>query len=107
MARKKKQGPEKQGPEAGGQGLGASEPFASLAAAVPDTAEELSTHQLADAFEAICVPVPADLDAAPRIWTMDELMAEYFPGATRVSGGVAAGLQRELRRRNRLAEKGY
>lgn len=50
---------------------------------------------------------PAELPARPKLWTMDELLEEYFPGATRVSGGVAAGLQRELRRRNRMAEKGY
>jgi len=43
----------------------------------------------------------------PKIWTVDELLEEYFPGATKVSGGVLAGLQREMRRRNRKAEKGY
>jgi len=42
-----------------------------------------------------------------KVWTMDELVAEYFPNAKRLSGGVVAGLQRELRRRNRKAEKGY
>jgi hypothetical protein len=40
---------------------------------------------------------------------MAELLAEQFPlGApARVAGGMAHELQRELRRRNRLAEKGY
>lgn len=44
----------------------------------------------------------------PKASTMAELLAEQFPqGAPRVAGGMAIALQRELRRRNRLTEKGY
>lgn len=43
----------------------------------------------------------------PEACTMEQLKEEYFPGATRLSGGVVAGLQRELRRRNRAIQKGY
>jgi len=38
---------------------------------------------------------------------MDEIKEEYFPGVKRLSGGVVAGLQRELRRRNRKERKGF
>jgi len=43
----------------------------------------------------------------PRIWTEQEIAAEFFPGKTKFSAGAAAGIRRETRRRNRLAEKGY
>jgi|SRR5581483_10583300 len=45
--------------------------------------------------------------AAPKLVTTAELLEEYFPGAKSVSGGTLAGLEREKRRRNRRAEKGY
>jgi hypothetical protein len=40
---------------------------------------------------------------------MADLLAEHFPAGVpaRVPGGMAFALQRELRRRNRKAEKGY
>jgi hypothetical protein len=43
----------------------------------------------------------------PKVWTVAEVLEEYFPGAKKVSGGVLAGIQREVRRRNRRAEKGF
>lgn len=45
----------------------------------------------------------------PAPMTMAELLAELYPngGPKRVAGGMAIALQRELRRRNRKAEKGY
>ena len=46
------------------------------------------------------------LPERPHVWTVPEVLAEYFPNAKRVSGGVLGGIQREVRRRNRLAEKG-
>jgi|HubBroStandDraft_4_1064222.scaffolds.fasta_scaffold67106_2 hypothetical protein len=55
-------------------------------------------------------PQRLSVETPPDPLTMPELLAEQFPqGApARVSGGMAAALQRELRRRNRKAEKkGY
>jgi hypothetical protein len=54
-------------------------------------------------------PIEDSPAEAPRTWTMEELLAEQYPqGApARVAGGMAMALQRELRRRNRKAEKGY
>lgn len=45
----------------------------------------------------------------PAPMTMAELIAEEFPNGApaRMAGGMAFALQRELRRRNRKAEKGY
>lgn len=71
---------------------------------------------------ALALPVPvantantatvAELAVPPAMAapiTMADLLAEQFPqGApARLAGGMAIALQRELRRRNRKAEKGY
>lgn len=62
----------------------------------------------AEEIPAIIEPVGGDwANDVPKVCTIDDLVQEYFPGATKVSGGVASGLNREMRRRNRKAERGY
>jgi hypothetical protein len=81
----------------------AADPAAAETQTPPVTPEPAPTAETPEATEATEEQKPA----APKVWTMEELVAEYFPNAKRFSGGAAAGLERELRRRNRLAERGY
>jgi len=81
--------------------------------APPQDAPDITTEPAGEEITTILAASPsgesgdAGIAPAPHIWTIEELIEEYFPGAKRVSGGVAAGLLREMRRRNRLEEKGY
>jgi hypothetical protein len=81
--------------------------MAKKKAAVQDEAEPANSDSVAELAAEEPGGEPAAPVEAPKVWTMKELMAEYFPAAKSVSGGVLAGLQRELRRRNRNNEKGY